>query len=411
MVYFTDENLPKITANEYDESMFSSPRDVDYDAYGWQPHQSSLSNYCMKPEDDLDEMTPEDIIKTKKKIKEDTDDVIKDVDDILEGLECLSKKEKKAVKRVLMKRLDCIRKEFEGEIEKISTGMSSWIFDIETELDDKLDEFKDAMSTLLDIEKLDYDIWPKTKYRKILDSKDYMSDIPETKSDQTLKIKLDKESLEAFLCQSHGGLENIAMITAENREFDGIENMVFRIVPVEDRYKKRLCAFTEADGKAIADMMTDKGLVKCGWIHTHPFGKTSIFFSGTDVTNTKEMCVFPDDYALAIVVGCKYSDPISRLEDGNKVIDERKIEWSLGSMIYQKKSGNNDKIIRLNADTKDMAMVKYDTDIEIVDKDGKPTEYQNVSQDNSIMEDRLKSTFLPGVQIGFEFNQIPYEYE
>jgi hypothetical protein len=407
MVYFTDEDLPKITAKEYDESMFSSPRDVDYDVNGWQPHQSSLSNYCMTPDDDTEEMTPEEIKKNKKKIKEDTDDVITDIEDALEKMEFLSKKEKKAVKRVLMKRLDCIRKEFEGELDKISGGMHSWILDIENELDDKLQEFKDAMSTILDIEDLDYEVWPKSWHKRTIEKTDYMSDIPETKSDQRLKIKVDKESLEAFLCQSHGGLENIAMITAENREFDGIENMVFRIVPVEDRYKKRLCAFTEADGKAIADMMTDKGLVKCGWIHTHPFGKTSIFFSGTDVTNTKEMCVFPDDYALAIVVGCKYSDPISRLEDGNKVIDERKIEWSLGSMVYQKKSGNNDKIIRLNADTKDMTMVKFDTDIEIVDSTGKPTEYQNLSQDNSIMEDRLKSTFLPGVQIGLEHS---FEY-
>ena len=196
------------------------------------------------------------------------------------------------------------------------------------------------------------------------------------------------------------------MITADNREFDDIEKIVFKVVPVDDSCKKRQRAFTEADGKAIAEMLDKQGLVKCGWIHTHPFGKTSTFFSGTDVTNTKEMCVLPDDYSLAIVVGCKYLNPTSYMKDGTKVVIEQDVEWSLGSMLYQKKNNSKDKVMRLGADiTKDMSMIKYDIELTIVDKDGNTVEYPNLSQDNSIMEEPVIQSFSPCVQQGlYPFN-------
>jgi len=380
-----------------DETDIYNMRDIIYD--GPCGTQATLDKYSKYYEEDV---KPEDIKKGKKLVEDEIHDAQKDIDDAMKDVDFLSAKEKKAMKRVLYKRLETIKKSFMEELDSSANGFKSWIDDIDTEVEDKISEFKDAVAAILDIDTTSYTIWPK-KDREYTTSlkRNYASDIPVTVSDQILKIKLDKKSLEEFLCQSDGDLENIAMITADNREFKDVENVVFKIAHIDSADKKRQHAFTEADGKAISDMLDKGNLTKCGWIHTHPFGKTSVFFSGTDDVNTKEMCVFPDDYSLAIVVGCKYSDPVTFLKDGSKVISECEVEWSLGSMLYRKQVPDQTGPIRLNADPKSMLLIKYPIDIEIVDDDGKTVEYKNLSQDNSILED-VKSTFTPAIQYGLE---------
>jgi hypothetical protein len=364
--------------------------------------QTTLDRTADKFGQDYDDIKPEDIKKTAKLIEDESKDMIKDIDDIVQEQEFLSKKEKKAVKRVLLKRVETIKQKFIEDLEDSKNGFSTWLEDIETQLDDDFQELRDAVALILDITTAKASVWKKSKKSYVVKTygKNFSCGMPEVKSDRKIKIKVDKESLEQFLCQSDGNLENIAMITADNREFKDIEDVIFKMVPVER--KTRQHAYTECDGKDVADMLNKNGLTKCGWIHTHPFSRNSTFFSGLDTDTTKEMCVLPDDYALAIVVGCKYMQAVSRMVDGVKVITEQDVEWSLGSMIFQKQTKDG-KIMKLSDEGKDnMTMVKYEVEIEIVDKDGKPVEYKNLQQDNSIMERKAYDSFTPAVQFGLE---------
>jgi len=378
-------------------------RDLSYDTPCGM--QTTLDRTVGKYSQDYDDIRPEDIKKTGQLIEDETKDMIKDIDDIVQDIEFLSKKEKKAVKRVLLKRVETIKQKFKDDLENSKNGFSTWLEDIETQLDDDFQELRDAVALILDITVAKTTVWKKKNhYVTKTYGKNFSCGMPEVKSDRKIKIKVDKESLEQFLCQSDGNLENIAMITADNREFKDIEDVIFKMVPVER--KTRQHAYTECDGRDVADMLNKNGLTKCGWIHTHPFSKSSTFFSGLDTDTTKEMCVLPDDYALAIVVGCRYLPAVSRMEDGVRVITEQEVEWSLGSMIFQKQTKDG-KIMKLSDEGKDnMTMVKYEVEIEIVDKDGKPMEYKNLQQDNSIMERQAYDTFTPAVQWGLENCQL-----
>ena len=318
--------------------------------------------------------------------------IIKDI----ENAEFLSKKEKSIFLRIVSKRIRHAIKEFSNEADEAAKGSGVFLLDdIGSELDDVLDKIKKSVDEMLDVDSFDYGYgysgiksninhyntqWPKSNYcakpAEIIEN-DYSSGMKEIDSDRKIKIKIDKDSLDCFLSESDGDNENIGMITGENREFSDIEDIIFKIVKIESDIKKRQGAYTEADGKAISDYAMENNLVKCGWIHTHPFTKNATFFSSLDKRTTREMCVLPDDYCLAVVVGCEYKEVNNYMKDDGKIVKEFDIQYNLGRMTYRKVQLANeiyDKKTDLIPKEHRFVMVKYDCNIIAVDKDGNNVE-------------------------------------
>lgn len=342
-------------------------RDVEYgiDSYDLEEFSEEFSN------DELTEM-----INTESQCIEAR--IIKDID----NAEYLSKKEKAAFKRIISKKINHIIKIHKEEAKSIF-NMDGNIdtFSISNELDENLMKVRDSANELLDIDDYGYDyinnVYPKNEYYcntiKTENKKDYSLGIKEIDSDRKLKIKIDKDSLDMFLSESDGDNENIGIITGNDREFNNIENTIFKIVKINDNIKKRSGAYTEADGKAISDFANTNNIIKCGWIHTHPFTKNSTFFSSLDKTTTKEMCVFPDDFCLAVVVGCEYKEINNFMKDDGKIIKEYDLAYNLGKITYRKiqlseesYNGETDSITKTNK----FVMAKYECEILVVDKNG-----------------------------------------
>jgi len=366
---------------------------------------------------DKSDTNDEDTLVSKQEIKEKMDfirdevkDAEKDMGTDIDGAGFLSNKQKKTLKSVFSKKLESIRKKHEKSIEDMSSYASD-LNDIDEELDEDISKLKDLVTEMLDDDDYyddgysqykqyaaygekdwkknwgyqskidDDDRWPKrtcvsSTYKKP-EEKDYSKDMKEISSDKRLTIKVDKTSLEKFLCESDGKNENMAVITSDNREYSDIEKLVFKIALIPEEHKTRRTAFTEADGKKIAEAMDSIGVTKCGWIHTHPFGEHSTFFSGTDVTNTKEMCVLPDDYSIAIVVGCVYNEAKNYMTEDCRVVKEYQLRYSLGRMIYRKleiPTYEYDKKSDKLKQKPELSLVKYDCDIQIVDEHGNPVQ-------------------------------------
>jgi len=359
--------------------------------------------------DITEEISKEEELKdVKESIRDESQTVEHDIGKDIDCADYLSKKEKKAVRCVVSKKINHLIKKFDKEAEEAVDGTGRLeLEDIGTELDDELDKVKDAVNEMLDVDdyyennnwKSNYDYegdyryeshnrhnkWPKrpevgqTKLGKSYaktPAKDYSKDIEEVESDRKIKIKVDKESLDAFLSESDGKNENIGMITADNREFTDIEDVTFKILKIEANRKKRQRAYIETDGKAISDFAQENNITKCGWIHTHPFTRKSTFFSGMDETTTKEMCVLPDDYCLAIVVACEYKE-VENYMKGNRVVREEELFYNLGRMVYRKVQltneyydGKTDTIEKKPG----FSLVKYDCEIVVVDTDGNVVE-------------------------------------
>lgn len=362
-------------------------RDIDYGMHGvpLTPEDLGYDTPAENDEETLNEV--------KENIKSEAQtfevDIIKDIDDA----DFLSKKEKNALKRVVSKRINQIIKEYSKESDEAFNGIGCLELDeIGGEVDESLEKVKKSVNEMLDIDEYGYGYggyqsnvnqysrnWPKQKYPRAAittPKKDYSSGIKEIESDRKVKIKIDKETLDAFLSESDGDNENIGIITADNREFTDIEDVIFKIVKIEEDVKKRQGAYTEADGKAISDYAQKHGLVKCGWIHTHPFTRNSTFFSGLDNTTTKEMCVLPDDYCLAVVVGCEYKEVDNYMKDDGKIVKEFDLFYNLGRVTYRKVELKTEKYNKDDTITNEsgFVMVKYDCEIVTVDKDGNVVE-------------------------------------
>jgi len=387
-------------------------RDLDYGINGAETVTTTTRTiYDKSDTEDEDELVSKQEIKEKMDfIKDEVRDAERDISTDIDGASFLSNKQKKTIKAVFARKLENIKKKHEKSIEDMSSYASD-LSDIDDELDEDISKLKDLVSEMLDDDDYydtgysqykqyagygdkdwkkswgyqskidDDDRWPKRRYLsstcKPPEEKDYSKDLREITSDKRLTIKVDKDSLEKFLSESDGKNENIAVITADNREYNDIEKTVFKIALIPDEHKKRQTAFTEADGKKIAETIASTGVTKCGWIHTHPFGERSTFFSGTDVTNTKEMCVLPDDYSIAIVVGCAYNEAKNYMTEGCKVIKEYELRYSLGRMIYRKleiPTYEYDKKTDTLKQKPELSLVKYDCDIQIVDSHGNPVQ-------------------------------------
>jgi len=355
-------------------------RDIEYgmdnDRYGG----LTLNDIDIKLED-----TDEKLDEVKTSIKEEAQSFEADMIINIENTEFLSKKEKITFKRIVSKRINQAIKSYSKEAEQSADGKGTYLLeDIGTELDLDLDKIKESVNEMLDIDDYNYGYamndnlnqfnghWPKsTNYTPA--KKDYSAKMEEIDSDRKIKIKIDNESLNGFLSESDGDNENIGIITAPNREFSDIEDVIFKIIKVENDIKKRQEAYTEADGKAISDYAQTNGLVKCGWIHTHPFTKNAIHFSGLDNKTTKEMCVLPDDYCLAIVVGCEYKEVDNYMKDDGKVVKEFDLQYNLGRITYRKVQLAKEKYIGKTDSIRNdhgFVMVKYECEIVTVDKDG-----------------------------------------
>lgn len=354
------------------------------------------SGYGMVTEDERKAMLDTVVEQTEEGIK----DVVKDIGDNKD----MSKEEKKLLKRFFIKKITKMKEKFTKQVKEEEYDLT----DVENELDESLTKLRDILTELMEDDdyygygrtewKSDYtqsklnssydnDRWPKKDYSRChstydkKESNDYSKDLKEVKSDKCIKMKLDVESLNSFLAESDGKKENIAVITADNREYKDIENTIFKIVLVPNDVKLRQGAYTEADGKRIADALASVDTVKCGWIHTHPFGEHSTFFSGTDDTTTKEMCVLPDDYCLAVVVGCVYNEGKHYMTPEGKIIKEYELKYSLGRLMYRKA-----EIPKVEYDPKtdtmkrspELMLVKYDVDVVLVDKNGKEIEIQQI---------------------------------
>jgi len=357
-------------------------KDMDYDnVYG---HGCSLGY-----EEESEKV--EDVIKS---INEESKLAEEEILETIREADYLSKKEKRALNRIVSKRINKAIKEFKREAELASNDMGRIeLDDIGVELDEELLKIKEAMTEMICDEEssctntytkpIQSYIWDKSRYdcsrnkNDYTPKKDYSSDIEDMECDKKLKIKIDKKTLDEFLSESDGDNENIGIITGDNREFSDIENVIFKIVKIPDDKKKRQGAYTEADGKAISDYAKEHGIIKCGWIHTHPFTKNSTFFSGLDTRTTKEMCVLPDDYCLAVVVACEYKETNNYMKDDGKIIKEYDLEYNLGRMAWRKIQLFKEKY-NVETDTKtkewDFAMVKYDCELVSVDENGNQVE-------------------------------------
>jgi hypothetical protein len=326
------------------------------------------------------------------KAEDNIKDVVKDIGDNKD----MSKEEKKLLKRFFIKKITKIKEKFSKQVKDEEYDLS----DIEDELEETLSKLRDILTDLMEDDdyygggysnwdyRTDYtqsklnssseDRWPKKNYFRTgvtkTESKDYSKDLKEVRSDKRIKMKLDLESLNSFLAESDGKKENIAVITADNREYKDIESTIFKIVLVPNDVKLRQGAYTEADGKKIADALASVNTVKCGWIHTHPFGEHSTFFSGTDETTTKEMCVLPDDYCIALVVGCAYNEGKHYMTPDGKVVKEYELKYDLGRLMYRKaeipKNEYDPKTDKIKA-TPELMLVRYDIDVVLVDRSGK----------------------------------------
>ena len=380
-------------------------RDLDYGIDGGVAQLATKvseeeGDYGMVTEDERKAMRETTISETEEGLK----DMMKDISDNQD----MSKEEKKSLKRFFIKKVAKMKDKFLKQIKEEEYDLG----DVENELDEALSKLRDILTELMedddyygssygyknwssstysqskltsdDLDDDRTDRWPKRegyKTRTRVEEKDYSKDLKEVKSDKVVKIKLDVDSLNAFLAESDGKRENIAVITADNREYKDIEKTTFKIVLVPDNIKLRQGAYTEAKGKEIADALASVNTVKCGWIHTHPFGEHSTFFSGTDDTTTKEMCVLPDDYCLAVVVGCVYNEGKHYMTPEGKVIKEYELKYSLGRLMYRKA-----EIPKVEYDPKtdtmkrspELMLVKYDVDVVLVDKSGKEIQIQQM---------------------------------
>ena len=377
-------------------------------------------------EEDEDIASETDIKEKIQSIKEEVEGAMKDINNDINDCKLMSKDEKKTIKRFFSKRLKLLQDKYSEEAKDAAAYTSKLTLDdIDEELDEEISKLRDLVSEMTDdywpnefksysgfgstsygqsklgseydYDDLDHDSkWPKRDYSFSskrtnckYEAKDYSKDLKEVKSDKVLRIKLDRDSLVSFLSESDGKKENIAVITSDNREYSDIEKLVFRIALIPDEHKNRYGAFTDADGKKIAEMISSVNTVKCGWIHTHPFGEHSTFFSGTDDTNSKEMCVLPDDYCLAIVVGCSYREVENYMNDGGRVVKEYELRYSLGRVVYRKvevpENEYDPKTDKIKS-TPDLLLAKYDCEVILVDKNGNeaqlpepaPEKYKNV---------------------------------
>jgi hypothetical protein len=331
----------------------------------------------------------------------------------------VSKDEKKLLRKFFSKRIGKIQSVFEKRVEDIDVGDARLdLDDIDEELDEALSKIRDLAGELMDdtdyagygysygskttygslYDYRDYEDdnrWPKRGSSYVrkddkTDDKDFSKDLKEVKSDKCLTLKFDAESFGSFLSESDGKLENIAVITADNREYSGIENTLFKIKLIPPEFKLRRGAYTEANGKEISDTLAKINGTKCGWIHTHPFGRGATFFSGTDDSTTKEMCVLPDDYCIAIVVACSYNEVSNHMTEIGRVIKEYELSFDIGKMVYRKT-----EIPKFEYDPKtdtlknanELILTKYDCSVVLVDKNGNevpmpkpdPTKYNDTT--------------------------------
>lgn len=374
---------------EYDPDI----RDLDYglDA-GVNTLASKISEegvYGAVTEDERKAMNEKVVELTEEGIK----DIVRDVGDSTD----MTKEEKKLLKRFFIKKINRLKEAFIKKVKEEEYDLS----DVENELDESLTKLKDILTELMEnddycsyggygscysdytqsklVSEYEVERWPKSSYSKRAfssaktETNDYSKDLEEVKSDRCIKMKLDMDSLNSFLAESDGRKENIAVITSDNREYKDIESAIFKIVLIPNDVKLRQGAYTEADGKKIADALANVNVVKCGWIHTHPFGEHSTFFSGTDDTTTKEMCVLPDDYCIALVVGCAYNEGKHYMTPEGKVVKEYELKYDLGRLLYRKaeiiKNEYDPKTDKIKSVT-ELMLVKYDLDVILVDKDG-----------------------------------------
>jgi hypothetical protein len=353
------------------------------------------TGYGMVTEDERKAMITTVVEQAEEGIK----DVVKDIGDNKD----MSKEEKKLLKRFFIKKITKMKEKFTKQVKEEEYDLA----DIETEFDETLSKLRDTLTDLMEDDnyygydtsswKSDYtqsklntdyknDRWPKKDYSRVSSSSttegnDYSKDLKEVKSDKRIKMKLDIDSLNSFLAESDGKKENIAVITADNREYKDLEKTIFKVVLVPNDVKLRQGAYTEADGKKIADALASVNTVKCGWIHTHPFGEHSTFFSSRDDDTTKEMCVLPDDYCIALVVGCAYNEGKHYMTPEGKIIKEYELKYALGRLMYRKaeipKNEYDPKTDKIKQ-VPELMLVKYDLDVTLVDKDGK--EVSNIHQ-------------------------------
>jgi hypothetical protein len=372
-----------------ENKMMNNMRDVDYGC--------GSTNYTWSGE-----VTDETKKEKLQLVRDEINDTRKDINRIIDESTSIGKDEKKTMRKLFSKRLSKILSNFEKTIEETEIGdISMQLDDIEDDLDEQISKMKNLATELSEDLDNDYSTYsPPTKsiydyedkflgrnykeseWNRSWESrgqpqttlgKDYSKDMIEVKSDRCLKIKLDVDSLNEFLAESDGKNENIAVLTADNRDYDKIEDVIFKVRLLPPEIKYRSGGYTEAKGKEIADALMKVNCIKCGWIHTHPFGPGATFFSGTDETTTKEMCVLPDDYCLAVVVACSYTESASYMNKNNNVVKEFELNYNLGKMAFRKVEIPNceydaktDKI----KTTPDLKLAKYECEITLVDKNG-----------------------------------------
>lgn len=369
-------------------------------------------------EENVDEwerdITEEDKEKKKIMIKDEVSDARqKIIGDINSAID-ISKEERKSIKKIFSKRLDRIMVNFENKVAEVEAGDSYLsLDDIDEELEEALTKTRDLADEMVDnmdcrneycgksygkspsygsygsIYDYEEEKWTKrgssAGYREYgsfdkyeySEKKNYADRMKEVKSERELTLKFDADSFNSFLSESDGKLENIAVITSDNREYEQIEDTVFKIQLIPKEQKLRQGAYTEADGKEIADALAKVNGTKCGWIHTHPFGKGATFFSGTDDTTTKEMCVLPNDYCIAVVVACAYNEVSNSMKSNGRVIKEYELSFDLGKMVYRKVEvpkyeydPESDKLKQ----SSELLMSKYRCNVVLVDKDGNEIE-------------------------------------
>jgi len=376
----------------YDQKLETmNTRDIEYGADGG----VSVSDWS-------EEVSEDDKTEKLKTVKDEFIDarseIMRDISDCTD----LPKDDKKLLRKLFSRRLDKMQAAFEKKIKSTEMWDSKLeLDDIDEEVDEAISKLKELANDLMDS---DYDcsygtVYGKGRYGNIYDyedygnthwpkrvnscnviktdSKDFSKSMKEIKSEKVLKLKFDSESFNSFLSESDGDLENIAVITSDNREYQDIENAIFKIKLIPAEFKMRRGAYTEANGKEISDALEKVNGTKCGWIHTHPFGKGAIFFSGTDDTTTKEMCVLPDDYCIAVVVACSYNEVSNKMLESGRVIKEYDLSFDLGKMVYRKaeipKYEYDPKTDSLKRDN-DMIMTKYDCEVVLVDNNGNEVE-------------------------------------
>lgn len=372
---------------------FEGPYNLRDIEYGMDGGVTTLANKISEEEDCYGKITEDEKKTMKEHIISESEEAIKDMMKDIGDNKDMSKEEKKSLKKFFIKKVNKLKDKFIKSIKDEEYDLS----DIESEMDESLSKMRDILTELM--EEDDYygygscgykepvysqskitetRHWPRDNYPDTTNDKeeknDYSRNLEEVKSDKIVKIKVDIDSLNSFLVESDGKKENIAVITADNREYSDIEKTIFKIVLVPNEVKLRQGAYTEADGKKIADALASVNTVKCGWIHTHPFGEHATTFSGTDDTTTREMCVLPDDYCIAIVVGCSYDEGKHYMTPDGKVIREYELKYNLGRIMYRKaeipKGEYDPKTDRIKQ-APDLMLVKYDLDVILVDKDGK----------------------------------------